>query len=125
VTNSPGVQRVCDDCEDEMQRKERSHSEPTLSTAVESQIGALQSGGEPLAAPARSFFEPRFGRDFSGVRVHADVSAAATAQSVNALAYTHGNHIVFGAGQYQPNTAGGRRPLAHELTHVVQQRHAG
>jgi len=125
VTNAPGVQRVCDDCEDEMQRKERSHSEPTLSTAVESQIGALQSGGEPLAAPTRSFFEPRFGRDFSGVRVHADVSAAATAQSVNALAYTHGNHIVFGAGQYQPNTAGGRRLLAHELTHVVQQRHAG
>ncbi|HEU4837449.1 MAG TPA: DUF4157 domain-containing protein [Pyrinomonadaceae bacterium] len=124
-TNADGVQRVCDDCEEEMQRKESSRAEPALTTAVESQILALHSGGEPLSTQSRSFFEPRFGRDFSAVRVHADVSAATTAQSVNALAYTHGNHIVFGAGQYQPNSSTGRRLLAHELTHVVQQRHAG
>jgi len=119
------VQRMCKECDDELHRKESSHATPSLTTAVESQILALHSGGEPLSTQSRSFFEPRFGRDFSGVRVHADVSAAATAQSVNALAYTHGNHIVFGAGQYQPNSPSGRRLLAHELTHVVQQRHAG
>jgi len=115
------VQRVCDDCEDELQRQEGNHSAPEMTAAIESQIRGLQSGGEPLAAQTRSFFEPRFGRDFSDVRVHADAPAAATAQSVNALAYTRDNHIVFGAGQYQPNTSTGRRLLAHELTHVVQQ----
>jgi hypothetical protein len=122
---SPGAQRLCDDCEEEMQRQESDHSEPELTNAVESQILTLQSGGEPLPAQARSFFEPRFGRDFSDVRVHVDASAAVTAQSVNALAYTRGNHIVFGAGHYQPNTSTGRRLLAHELTHVVQQRQGG
>ena len=118
------VQRMCDECEEEVQRRESNHVAPQMTTAVESQILALQSGGEPLSAQTRSFFEPRFNRDFSDVRVHADRSAAETAESVNALAYTRGNHIVFQTGQYQPNTPGGQRLLAHELTHVVQQNHA-
>ena len=65
--------------------------------------------------------EPRFGHDFSGVRVHTDARAAESAWSVNALAYTVGRDVVFGTGQYAPGTSGGRRLLAHELTHVVQQ----
>jgi len=65
--------------------------------------------------------ESRFGHDFSSVRVHTGVHAAASARSINAQAYTHGNNIVFGSNQYQPATATGRRLLAHELTHVIQQ----
>jgi hypothetical protein len=69
--------------------------------------------------------EPRFGHDFAGVRVHTDSTAAASAQAVNALAYTVGNDIVFNAGHYAPGTAHGDRLLAHELAHVVQQSGAG
>jgi hypothetical protein len=84
----------------------------------------LRSPGRPLGPAARAFFEPRFGQDFSGVRVHTDPRAAASAEAVGALAYTVGRHVVFGAGQYAPGTAAGRRLLAHELAHVVQQRPA-
>jgi hypothetical protein len=65
--------------------------------------------------------EPRFGHDFSGVKVHIDARAAESARAVNALAYTVGRHVVFDKDQYQPETRGGQRLLAHELTHVVQQ----
>jgi hypothetical protein len=65
--------------------------------------------------------EPRFGQDFSQVRVHTDARANESAQAVNAFAYTVGANIVFGAGQYKPGTASGNKLLAHELTHVVQQ----
>jgi hypothetical protein len=69
--------------------------------------------------------EPRFGHDFSDVRVHADTGAAASARAVNALAYTVGRDVVFAAGQYTPSTDSGRKLLAHELAHVVQQRAGG
>jgi hypothetical protein len=65
--------------------------------------------------------EPRFGHDFGKVRIHTDARASQSAQAVNALAYTVGPQIVFGAGQYQPGAPSGQRLLAHELTHVVQQ----
>jgi hypothetical protein len=81
----------------------------------------LRSPGEGLDGETRSQMEPRFGRDFGEVRVHRDGRAAASARAVNALAYTVGRDIVFGAGQYTPGTVAGRRLLAHELTHVVQQ----
>jgi hypothetical protein len=68
--------------------------------------------------------EPRFGRDFGSVRVHTDGQAAASAQSVNALAYTVGQDIVFGGGHYAPTTRAGRHLLAHELAHTIQQRSA-
>lgn len=70
----------------------------------------------------RALFKPRFGYDFSDVRVHADTRAAESARAVNALAYTVGRDIVFGTGQFEPHTVKGQRLLAHELTHVVQQR---
>lgn len=80
----------------------------------------LRSPGEPLPAAARAFMEPRFGHDFSQVRIHRDSLAAESARVVNALAYTVGNRVVFGAGQYAPETHPGARLLAHELAHTVQ-----
>ncbi len=82
----------------------------------------LRSPGQPLDASTRAFMEPRFGRDFGSVRVHASGEAADSARAVNALAYTVGRDIVFGAGQFAPATHQGQKLLAHELTHVVQQR---
>jgi uncharacterized protein DUF4157 len=82
----------------------------------------LQSSGSPLDPAARKWFESRFGRDFSDVRVHTDERAAQSARAVNALAYTSGEHIAFDAGQYAPYSERGQRLVAHELTHVVQQR---
>ena len=81
----------------------------------------LASPGEALDAEAREYFEPRFETDFSGVRVHTDEQASASAKEVNALAYTAGKHMVFHTGQYHCKTPQGRQLLAHELSHVVQQ----
>lgn len=81
----------------------------------------LHSPGQPLDAGTRAFFEPCFGHDFSQVRVHTDSLASKSSQAINALAYTVGRDIVFGAGQYAPHTKDGNRLLSHELTHVVQQ----
>src|ERR1044072_2325788 len=81
----------------------------------------LQQPGQPLDDSARSYFEPRFGHDFSQVRVHSGSQAEQAARSVNARAFTVGNHIVFGAGQPSTNSSEGQRLLAHELTHVIQQ----
>lgn len=81
----------------------------------------LRSSGQRLDTATREFMEPRFGYDFSGVRVHTDGRAAESARAVNALAYTVGRDVVFGEGEYVPGTSEGRRLLAHELTHVAQQ----
>ena len=102
------VQRKADD-------KESSNESPPIVHE------ALRSSGQPLDEPTRAFFEPSFGQDFSHVRVHTDAQAAAAAQAVNALAYTVGHDIVFGAGRYSPATGAGRHLLAHELTHTIQQ----
>jgi len=83
---------------------------------------ALRSPGQPLGAGVRAFMEPRIGHDFSRVRVHTDALASRSAAAVDALAYTVGDDVVFRAGQYAPGTAEGRKLIAHELTHVVQQR---
>jgi hypothetical protein len=85
----------------------------------------LRSPGQPLDAPTRDFFEPRFGHDFGKVRVHADAKAAGSARAVGASAYAGGQHIAFAEGQYAPGSAWGRHLLAHELAHVVQQSAAG
>jgi hypothetical protein len=80
----------------------------------------LRSPGQPLDAATRSFMEPRFGYDFSRVRVHTDARAVESARAVNALAYTVGQDLVFNHGHYKPGTLDGKRLLAHELTHVAQ-----
>ncbi|MCP4401361.1 MAG: DUF4157 domain-containing protein [bacterium] len=94
---------------------------PEVTPTISSGIQSLQDGGRPLAGSERSFFEPRFGADFSKVRVHNDTQAANVARSVNARAFTLGRNVVFGAGEYSPDASSGRKLLAHELTHVVQQ----
>ncbi|MCA9483463.1 MAG: DUF4157 domain-containing protein [Nitrospina sp.] len=81
--------------------------------------------GQPLSTEARAYFEPRFGRDFSGVRVHTDSGAAEATNAINAEAFTTGNNIAFAQGNYAPETEPGRKLLAHELTHVVQQEAGG
>lgn len=83
---------------------------------------AVGGSGAPLDEVTRSTMESAFGTDFSDVRVHADGEAARSAKSLGAHAYTAGNQIVFGDGQYDPASTIGRKTLAHELTHVVQQR---
>ena len=103
------------------QSKACSHQYPNPSSNLKNPIAALQGGGQPLPHSEQAFFEPRFGTDFSRVRVHADRQAAETARTVNARAFTVGRDIVFGAGEYQPRASEGRKLLAHELAHVVQQ----
>ena len=83
--------------------------------------GATPASGAALPDELRSYFEPRFGHDFSRVRIHTDARAARSAQTLGAQAYTLGNDMVLGAGQYAPHTGVGRQLLAHELAHVVQQ----
>jgi len=102
-----------------VQRKALADVQPETSGA---EVEAVpRSGGRPLDPETRRFMESRIGFDFSKVRIHNDAPAAASAKSMRARAYTVGNDVVFGAGQYSPKSAQGRRLLAHELTHVVQQ----
>jgi len=120
---TPLVQRQVEPEEEEelLQVKKTGSVTPEVTPAISSGIQSLQGGGRPLSGPERSFFEPRFGADFSNVRVHNDTQAANVARSVNARAFTYGHNVVFGAGEYSSDTFSGRKLLAHELTHVVQQ----
>lgn len=81
----------------------------------------LSSPGRPLDAQTRAFMNARFSHDFSSVRVHTGTAAAESARTVQARAYTVGRDVVFGSGEYRPETQSGRQLLAHELTHVIQQ----
>ena len=113
---------MCAECEEEerAQRKEKGTS--STSTEAPSVVNeAIQYGGKPLDTGMRSFMESRFGHDFSQVKIHTDAVAAKSANAINALAYTSGNHIVFNEEQYALQTDSGKKLLAHELTHVVQQ----
>jgi len=116
----------CGNCEKKARRLQRLSAPGPKEVAEVPEVvhEALRSNGRPLDGATRSFMESRFGHDFSGVRVHTDALAQESARSVNALAYTVGSDIVLGAGQYAPQTGAGRRLLAHELTHVVQQQGA-
>jgi hypothetical protein len=102
-----------------LQRHGNGKAEYTTAPPIINEV--LRSTGQPLDTSTRKFFEPRFGQDFSRVRVHTDSRADESAQSVDALAYTVGNDIVFQSGQYSPESATGSRLLAHELTHTIQQ----
>ena len=84
--------------------------------------GVVASGGSPLPADVRTDMEGRFGADFGDVRVHTDGASHESAKSVNAQAYTVGSNIVFQRDKYDPGSDAGRHMIAHELTHVVQQR---
>jgi hypothetical protein len=91
------------------------------SAATRGVEGVMRSSGQPLDAPVRQFMESRFRHDFSSVRIHAGAQAAESAARIGARAYTVGHNVAFGSGEFSPETPSGRRLLAHELTHVVQQ----
>ncbi|NIM95754.1 MAG: DUF4157 domain-containing protein [Anaerolineales bacterium] len=110
-----------DEEEEPIQTKHADGANLEVATSLEARISSLRGGGQPLQSSVRGFFESRFGYDFNRVRVHTDGNANRLAQAVNARAFTRGQSIVFGRGQYAPETSTGRRLLAHELTHVVQQ----
>jgi hypothetical protein len=116
------LQRKCEHCEQEenIQRKGEGNEGAGM-TAPFIVHNALASAGQPLNAETRVFMESRFGYDFDNVQIHDDSVAHRSSKEVNALAFTHGNHIVFGDGNYQPGTDSGKHLLAHELAHVVQQ----
>ena len=88
---------------------------------LEGRLASQRGRGQPLPGEVRSFMEPRFGADFGDVRVHTDAEAAQLSRDLHAQAFTHGRDVYFGAGRYAPETDAGKRLLAHELTHVVQQ----
>ncbi|MEE8522543.1 MAG: DUF4157 domain-containing protein, partial [Thermoanaerobaculia bacterium] len=131
------IQRKCAKCEEEetVQRQEMDEEEeliqskrdgggrtPAVTPAVASDLARLRrGGGRPLGPSTRAFFEPRFGQDFSGVRVHTGDDAGALSQRLNARAFAVGNDVFFANGKYQPRRPSGLRLLAHELTHTVQQ----
>jgi uncharacterized protein DUF4157 len=120
---------VCPNCQAEQQDQEQVRLQTKRVLADDTgQVAAppivhevLRSPGQPLDPATHVFMEQRFGHDFSRVRVHSDADAEQSARNVNAKAYTVGQDIVFASGQYAPHTTDGRKLLAHELTHVVQQ----
>lgn len=117
-------EEMCEECQQRqsaptIQRHASTPSTPSQVPRIVSDV--LRSPGQPLDAYTRAFFEPRFGHDFSHVRVHTGGEAAASARSINANAYTLGSDIVFGAGQYAPDTPVGDALLAHELVHTIQR----
>lgn len=114
------IQRKCRACEEEVQRKGEPDGMTEASVAADD-FANLDNCGSPLPIQARSFYEPRFGADFSGVRIHHDQRAAYLARSIGARAFTYRNNIYFNEGEYQPQAAAGRHLLAHELVHVRQQ----
>jgi hypothetical protein len=111
----------CEECREgkALQRQAAGPAESDLAPAIVDQV--LTSPGRPLDKATRNYFEPRLGYDLSRIRIHADAQAAESARSVNALAYTVGDRIAFAAGHYSPQSSEGRRLLAHELAHTVQQ----
>jgi Domain of unknown function (DUF4157)/L,D-transpeptidase catalytic domain len=122
---SPVLHRKCSGCEEEEQKLARqADGKPSATSNAAPPIvnEVLGSGGQPMDTSTRAFFEPRFGQDFGNVRIHTGSAAAESARAVSALAYTVGDHVVFGNGQYSPGTGNGQRLLAHELSHTVQQR---
>jgi hypothetical protein len=108
-----------------VQSKAKQTTTPPVTPRLRSRIKSLHGRGQPLSEPLKSFFTPRFGYDFSQVRLHTGNHAAETARAVNAKAFTTGSDIVFGSGAYSTDTHEGKRLLAHELSHVIQQNYSG
>ncbi|MGH9890483.1 MAG: eCIS core domain-containing protein [bacterium] len=133
-TQTSFMREECSECEDDsyrqdqkgfreevLQRRAKDEHAFRVSYRVQSQVDRVRGGGQPLAGSVRSYFESRFGYDFGKVRIHTGPYAAAAAQSMNARAFAVGTDVGFDAGQFSPDTTGGKRLLAHELVHVVQQ----
>ncbi len=121
---TPGQSGECEEGRKKrLQRKTRNSELGTQNNSFVPPVvhEVLRSPGQPLDPATRAFMEPRFGHDFSRVRVHTDAKAAESARAVDALAYTLGRDVVFGAGQYAPGSPTGQRLMAHELAHTLQQ----
>jgi outer membrane protein OmpA-like peptidoglycan-associated protein len=119
------IQRKCAKCEEEEKNLQKKESGNSTTPAYDTVNQALRSPGQPLDTSTRNFMESRFRYDFSQVKIHTNSIAAESARKVNAHAYTVGNSVVFARGQYTPDTTAGRKLLAHELTHTIQQAPAG
>jgi hypothetical protein len=122
----PQISRKCTNCEEEQKRLRMKPTSADGALAFAEEAPAivhevLRTPGNQLDAPTRAYFEPRFRRDFADVRIHNDARAASSARQVGALAYTVGQHVVVDPARYRPGTVEGRRLLAHELAHTVQQ----
>ncbi len=121
---SPMLQRKCEKCEEEDKKKVQRKSEGGVHGVASKTGGFIQSlpgSGSHMPAAQQQFFSKRMQHDFSEVKIHTGAEADASAKEMNALAYTTGNHIVFRQGTYNPNSPEGKKLLAHELAHVVQQ----
>lgn len=127
LSATPGsirVSRECAGCVDDKRQHlqtKRPHAQATGQIAPSIVHDVLAAPGQAIDSASRKFFEPRFGASFGDVRVHNDALANRSAEAVGALAYTVGRNVVFAGGRYAPDTAAGRRLLAHELVHVRQQ----
>ncbi len=122
----PRIQRKCADCEEEEKKDQgvvhtKAGGAGAQATGAPAAVNAVRSGGHPLPGAERAFFEARFGRSFGQVQLHTDAGAADASRALHAQAFTYKNHIAFATGRYAPGTESGRKLLAHELTHVVQQ----
>jgi hypothetical protein len=126
------IQRKCSHCEEEeraqrkplaafIQKKEASSGSTVVPESVSDQIASSRGSGSVLDSGTKSFMESRFSNDFSNVRIHTDNEAASLSTQLNAQAFTIGNDIYFNNGKFAPASSAGKRLLAHELTHVVQQ----
>jgi Domain of unknown function (DUF4157) len=127
-SNQSKIQRMCSNCdekedddENQVQRKSASDEKTTMPSDTESYIQSLGTGGAPLSRSEANYFEPRFGRSFSDIRIHNGDSADKAARSINARAFTLGNNIAFANGEYDSSSVSGRKLMAHELTHTLQQ----
>ena len=105
--------------EEEVWRK--SDEPPAVTAQIQSDLSRSLTGGQPMGSDTRNFMESRFNADFSGIKIHTDSKAAVLSQQLHAKAFTYKNHIFFAKDQHQPGTDSGRRLLAHELTHTIQQ----
>ncbi len=124
LTSAPQqISRKCAECAEDEEKLQMKEAGPQAATAEASASvhEVLRAPGQPLDAATRAYFEPRFGQDFSRVRVHTGAAAGQSAQAVNARAYTVGHDIIFAPGQYSPTVSDGQKLIAHELTHVLQQ----
>ncbi|MFT3843843.1 MAG: DUF4157 domain-containing protein [Lacibacter sp.] len=115
------LQRATDKKEEEKLQKKESANSPGSSVGVNNYVASLSGKGQSLSADANQYFSSRMGYDFSDVKIHTDNEAAQSANEVNAKAYTVGKHIVFNEGYYNTGSTEGKRLMAHELVHVLQQ----
>ena len=126
IANYSTIYRKCNACEEDEEAKIQRIPLPSSVGGVPSQGPAhvqsvIGSGGQPLDFQTRNFFESRLGYDLSSIRIHTGSTADHSARAIDARAYTLGNNIVFGSGEYKPETESGKRLIAHELAHTTQQ----